>query len=1725
MNIKRLPVVLLLLVLMGWCAPAGFGNIFSLAEAAILVVQNSNDSGAGSLRQAVADASSGDVIIFDSDAVIRLSAGIRIEQKDLTIDGNGHSVTISGNGQGFGPVFDTGYHPGGTPTPNVTLRGLAMVKGSEGIYNLGILTVENCTISGHRSGIYNWAETVTVRNSTISDNSGGSCAGGIESWYGTVTVEGCTISGNSTASSTYGGGITSYAGILTVRNSTIFGNAGPWGGGIYHHGNSGGDALTLINVTVSGNTGNANHGGGIRVTGGALTLRNTIIANNNGVGKDCVVDNNDLIVENTNNLVGDGSCSDKGVNFQSGDPLLGPLADNGGPTLTTALLPGSPAIDAADVATATDTDQRGSSAVGARDIGAFEYTGLYTLTYTAGAHGSITGVSPQMVNEGGSGTAVTAVPDPGYRFLRWSDGSAANPRTDSSVKANNSVTARFFSMPPIVVQNSNDSGPGSLRQAIEDASPWDMITFDSDAVINLSSVLAISKDLAIDANGHSVTLSGDTNNDDHSIDGVSVFNISAGHDVTLRSLRIARGYSNSTGGGILNAGTLTVEDCTFQENTSNYTHGGGIYNTGTLTVKGCTFSSNFADQGSGIYNAGGALTVRNSTFYTNHGSSIYSNASLTRPLTLINTTLNASAIYVERGALTFRNTIIANTAGVDCNLDYNKALIAENTNNLVGNGSCSDKGVNFHSGNPLLGRLADNGGPTPTTALLPGSPAIDAADVATATDTDQRGISRVGAPDIGAYENDGLTLSYTAGAHGSITGFSPQTVNEGGSGTAVTAAPDPGYGFVRWSDGSTANPRADSNVTGNIMVTARFSNMTPIVVQNSNDSGPGSLRQAIADASPWDTITFDSDAVITLSSELAISKDLTIDGNGHDVTLSGDTDNDGSPNVRIFNISCLHDVTLRGLSITKGGGSGFNGGGIFNAGSLTVENCTISHNSVMYIDDELHGWIIGGQAGAIRNTWLGTLTVRNSTISANSANDFNGGIVSSGPLTLINVTMAGNSCPGSGGNDIRQRGSTLTLRNTIIASTGGHACIVSNTFNLFDDPLVENTNNLVQDGSCSDHGVNFHSGNPLLGPLADNGGPTPTMALLAGSPAIDAADATKAPSTDQRGYFRAGAPDIGAFEYGGATAYTLTYSAGAGGSISGSSTQTVNEGGSGTPVTAVADTGYHFVRWSDNSTANPRTDTNVTADISVTAEFAGNTHTLTYTAGAHGSITGSSPQTVNYGGSGTTVTAVADTGYHFVKWSDNSTANPRTDTNVTADISVTAELAIDIYTVTPSAGINGSMSPSAPQGVAHGLTTSFTVSPDTGYRISTVSGCGGTLSGATFTTGAVTVDCTVTATFVGNAAPVASADSYDVDLGQTVTVSPRGVLRNDTDADDVSLSAVLVSGPAHGVGIFTLNADGGFIYHHDGTSTGNDSFAYKARDPWGGESAATTVTLALHTQSEADTDLSVSPSSRLFGVEELNNCSSSTPVLFTVKNSGTASRTPGPLELDGPNADELSLGTDGCSGQTLTSGATCTVEVKFCPKTVGSKAATLLIPSDDPETPVLTAFLHNHEARSEEAWRRLPPILYSLSVPEVMSAGGTYTLAWSLLGYDVSYQSSIVFFDCTGITDGSCGADYNSRFAESTPLTPDSSENGDWTYNGVRSKKFNFGYSFQVPGTRAGGAPWSSSGTDIVIRFYSKDEADLDAGKGSLSLLVPGNLSSRYYDSEGRRILRTIIQP
>jgi len=214
------------------------------------------------------------------------------------------------------------------------------------------------------------------------------------------------------------------------------------------------------------------------------------------------------------------------------------------------------------------------------------------------------------------------------------------------------------------------------------------------------------------------------------------------------------------GGAIVNNNfaILSITNSTFSSNTATSAYlAGAIYNSAnsTVTIAGSTFSGNKALCGGAIFNDG-VLEITNSTFAGNSadqdGGAIYNKDEVN----IINSTFSENAaiyqgagIFNISGTLNFSNTIMAKSiTGDDCHNAL--GTIGTNQNNLIEDGSCSAK----YSGNPLLGPLADNGGPTLTHAFLPGSLAMDNGYLAACPATDQRGIERPqGAGcDIGAYE-------------------------------------------------------------------------------------------------------------------------------------------------------------------------------------------------------------------------------------------------------------------------------------------------------------------------------------------------------------------------------------------------------------------------------------------------------------------------------------------------------------------------------------------------------------------------------------------------------------------------------------------------------------------------------------------------------------------------------------------------------------------------------------------------------------------------------------------------------------------------------------------------------------------------------------------------------------------------------------------------------------
>ncbi|MFN2477328.1 MAG: choice-of-anchor Q domain-containing protein [Chthoniobacterales bacterium] len=523
-----------------------------------------------------------------------------------------------------------------------------------------------------------------------------------------------------------------------------------------------------------------------------------------------------------------------------------------------------------------------------------------------------------------------------------------------------------------------------------------------------------------------------------------------------------------------------------------------------------------------------------------------------------------------------RNTIIVGTPS-DPHPDVTGTFISEGYN-FIGDATTSTgfgtSGSHDQIGNQTvkadakLGPLDDYGGSTLTMAPLVGSPVIDQGDSGGVA-TDQRGFARRSDnPAIGNVGDGSDIGAVETGAPQSGPNFMVTNIGEHDDGSCT-------------NDDCTlreaikaANGNADANtiffapgVTGAISLTSALPNIVaPVVIR-----GPGANLLRVQRN--------------TTSGNFRI---FAVVGN-FSATISGLTVSDGNlPGGNgggIYNNATL-TLTNDTISGNVANAAG-NGGGVYNAGSLTVNNCTLSGNSVSSSSG-------AGSGGAIFN-FGGTLNITNSTISGNTANcasttnDSGGGIFSNvGNVTLTSTTIAGNS--GDLGGGIRvANGAVIHVRNTIIAlntTVNGqpgadvNGDFISDGHNFIGKAQTGFASTGFTDGVNGDQvGTGTASAppkNPMLDPLKNNGGPTATMALLSNSTAINAGDDGKAPATDQRGYYRNGVSDVGAFEFNGAAPVPPTVTTGVGTNITSTTATlnaTVNPNGLSTTVQFTTDFG------------------------------------------------------------------------------------------------------------------------------------------------------------------------------------------------------------------------------------------------------------------------------------------------------------------------------------------------------------------------------------------------------------------------------------------------------------------------------------------------------------------------------------------------------------------------
>ncbi|MEH2279927.1 MAG: DUF4347 domain-containing protein, partial [Nostoc sp.] len=567
--------------------------------------------------------------------------------------------------------------------------------------------------------------------------------------------------------------------------------------------------------------------------------------------------------------------------------------------------------------------------------------------------------------------------------------------------------------------------------------------------------------------------------------------------LSLTKSSVSDNTAASSGGGINNTGILSLTESSVSGNTAT-SIGGGIYSEENLKLNNSTVSNNTANSGAGIYNGEasfsfGTATLTNSTVSGNkaleNGGGIYNfNTFSLINSTITNNTADSNGDGVGNGGGVFNSEPTAYTGGLvvvgntiiagnfdksnsgDINPDVSGSSFSDSGNNLIGNQTGSTDfttstlvGSNAGPIDPKLGPLQNNGGATLTYALLAGSPAIDAGKnslVATSVTTDQRGagFNRIfgNKVDIGTYEVQSPIV--------------PLPVN------------------------------------------------TDTVVTNTNDSGAGSLRQALLNANATagaDTITFAgsvfTDAtpdIITLTSgKLTITDDVTIVGTGAShLTISGNNafsvfeiagtgtdvsmdglkianandviygsillDSNASLNLTNSTVSNNQgavggifnrgNLSLTNTTVSDNQGSSL-GGGIFNTGTLTLTNSTVSGNSA-YIYRSFNAY-----GGGIFNT--GTLKITGSTVSNNTAYangleyrfpnpypSYGGGIYNSGTVDITESTISGNGAGDGGGifNDGTFSLTNSTVSDNIVSTSGGGIYNNSGTLTLTNDTITNN---------------------------------------------------------------------------------------------------------------------------------------------------------------------------------------------------------------------------------------------------------------------------------------------------------------------------------------------------------------------------------------------------------------------------------------------------------------------------------------------------------------------------------------------------------------------------------------------------------------------------------------------------------------------------------------------
>ncbi|MBI1807052.1 MAG: T9SS type A sorting domain-containing protein, partial [Ignavibacteria bacterium] len=571
------------------------------------------------------------------------------------------------------------------------------------------------------------------------------------------------------------------------------------------------------------------------------------------------------------------------------------------------------------------------------------------------------------------------------------------------------------------------------------------------------------------------------------------------------------------------------------------------------------------------------------------------------------------------------------------------------------------------------------------------------------------------------------TITATSGSNGSISPSGSVSVNYG-SDQSFTISPNTGYHIdsvlVDGVDQGAVSSHTFTNVTANHTIHAVFAINQYTITASAGANGSISPSGSVS-------VNYGSDQSFTVTANTGYHIDSVLVDGVDQGAVSSHTFTSVTANHTIHAVFAINQYTV----IASAGSNG----SVSPSGSVSVnygsdQSFTISANTGYHIDSVL---VDGVDQGAVSSHTFTNVTANHTIHAVFAINQY----------TITASAGANGSISPSGSVSVNY-GSDQSF--TVTANTGYH----------IDSVLVDG----VDQGAVSSH----------------------TFTNVTANHTIHAVFAINQ--------------------------YTITASSGSNGSISPSGSVSVNYG-SDQSFTVTANTGYHIdsvlVDGVDQGAVSSHTFTNVTANHTIRSVFAINQYTITASSGANGSISPSGSVNVNYG-SDQSFTVTANTGYHIdsvlVDGVDQGAVSSHTFTNVTANHTIHAVFAINQYTITASAGANGSISPSGSVSVSYNSNQSFTLTSSTGYHIDSLIVDGvyqGTAGSYTFNN--VTANHTIRSVFAINRYSITAS------AGANGSISPSGITTVNYGANQTFTIT-----PGGGYGVDSVIVDG--VYIGNGTN-------------------------------------------------------------------------------------------------------------------------------------------------------------------------------------------------------------------------------------------------------------------------------------------------------------------